>query len=98
MAYHNISHEDIILIEIYKHPEFDGYFNGWFENILPENTHKLFRKRYFPFGPFLRHFFNASVFFPFMRFKLRFPIISSQESLRYTHCIYHIRNFYLHAT
>lgn len=33
-----------------------------------------------------------------MRFKLRYPIISNRESLQYTHYIYHIRNFFLHAT
>ena len=38
MTYHNISHNDLILVEIHKHPELDGYFNAWFENSLTENT------------------------------------------------------------
>ena len=38
MTYRNISHDDLILVKIYKHPEFDGYFNAWFENSLPDNT------------------------------------------------------------
>lgn len=42
-------------------------------------------------------FFNASLFFPFVRFKLQHPVISSRETLRYTNSIYHIRHFFLHA-
>ena len=38
MTYHNFSHDDLILVEIYKHPEFDRYFNARFENSLPNNT------------------------------------------------------------
>ena len=38
MTYRNISHNDLILVEIHKHPGLDGYFNAWFENSLSENT------------------------------------------------------------
>ena len=38
MTYRNFSHDDFILVEIYKHPEFDGYFNARFEKSLPDNT------------------------------------------------------------
>ena len=38
MTYCKISHNDLILVEIHKHPELDGYFNAWFENSLTENT------------------------------------------------------------
>ena len=98
MTYRNISHNDLTLFEIYKHPEFDGYFNALFENSLPENTRLLFRSRQFPFASLLRYFFNASQFFPSVRFKLRHPIISRRETLHYTHSIHHIRHFFLHAT
>ena len=37
-TYRNFSHGDLILVEIYIHPEFDGYFNARFENSLPDNT------------------------------------------------------------
>ena len=42
MSYDIVSHEDLILVEIYKQPEFDGYFNGWFEDILSKRTRQLF--------------------------------------------------------
>lgn len=32
MTYRNISRDDLILVEIYKHFEFDGYFYAWFEH------------------------------------------------------------------
>lgn len=45
------------IIEVYKHPEFDGYLNGWFEDILSERTRQFFRVRRFPFAEFLRYLF-----------------------------------------
>ena len=47
---------------------------------------------------FLHPFLMHVNFFPFVRFELRYPIIYSRETLRYTHSIYHNRQFFLHAT
>lgn len=57
MSYDVVPNEDLILIEVYKHPEFDGYLNGWYEDILSERTRQFFRVRRFPFAEFLRYLF-----------------------------------------
>ena len=66
-------------------------------NTVNLRIHDHYFGRQFPFASFLRRFSNASLFFPFVRFKLQHPVISSRETLRYTNSIYHIRHFFLHA-